>query len=46
VLDDGVRVFPGHGDNTTIRDAKRQYAVFASREHDPKLCGDVTWEGS
>jgi glyoxylase-like metal-dependent hydrolase (beta-lactamase superfamily II) len=46
VLDDGVRAFPGHGDNTTIRDAKRQYAVFASREHDPKLCGDVTWEGS
>jgi len=46
VLDDRVRVLPGHGDDTTIGDAKRQYAVFASREHDPNLCGDVTWESS
>jgi glyoxylase-like metal-dependent hydrolase (beta-lactamase superfamily II) len=46
VLDEGVRVFPGHGDNTTIADARRQYAVYASREHDPNLSGDVTWEGS
>jgi glyoxylase-like metal-dependent hydrolase (beta-lactamase superfamily II) len=45
-LDDAVAVYPGHGDNTTIRDAKRQYAVFASKEHDPNLCGDVNWEQS
>jgi glyoxylase-like metal-dependent hydrolase (beta-lactamase superfamily II) len=45
-LSDDVRVYPGHGDNTTIGDARRQYAVFASKEHDPGLCGDVTWEGS
>jgi glyoxylase-like metal-dependent hydrolase (beta-lactamase superfamily II) len=45
-LPDDVRVYPGHGDNTTIGDAKKQFAVFASKEHDPTLCGDVTWEGS
>jgi glyoxylase-like metal-dependent hydrolase (beta-lactamase superfamily II) len=45
-LPDAVRVYPGHGDNTTIGDAKKQYAIFASKEHAPDLCGDVTWEGS
>jgi glyoxylase-like metal-dependent hydrolase (beta-lactamase superfamily II) len=46
VLPDGTVVHPGHGDGTTIGAAKREYAVFASKEHDPGLCGDVTWEGS
>ena len=45
-LAEDIRVYPGHGDNTTIGDAKKQYAVFASKEHAPGLCGDVTWEGS
>lgn len=45
-LAEDVAVYPGHGDNTTIGDAKKQFAVFASKEHDPGLCGDVTWEGS
>jgi len=45
-LPDDTAVYPGHGDNTTISDAKREYAVFASRQHRPDLCGDVTWEGS
>ena len=45
-LDDAIAVYPGHGDNTTIREARRRYGVFASKEHDPNLCGDVTWEGS
>ncbi len=44
-LPGGVAVYPGHGDNTTIGDAKKQYAIFASKEHAPDLCGDVTWEG-
>ena len=39
-------VLPGHGDNTTIGDAKREHAIFASKEHAADLCGDVTWEGS
>jgi glyoxylase-like metal-dependent hydrolase (beta-lactamase superfamily II) len=41
-----TRVYPGHGDNTTIADAKREHAVFASKDHPADLCGDVTWEGS
>jgi hypothetical protein len=45
-LPDDVAVYPGHGDNTTIGDAKREYAVFASKEHAADLCGDVTWAGS
>lgn len=37
-------VLPGHGEGTTIAASKREYAVFASREHPPDLCGDVLWE--
>jgi glyoxylase-like metal-dependent hydrolase (beta-lactamase superfamily II) len=44
-LPDETLVLPGHGGDTTIADSKREYAVFASREHPPDLCGDVTWEG-
>jgi glyoxylase-like metal-dependent hydrolase (beta-lactamase superfamily II) len=39
-------VYPGHGDNTTIANAKREHAVFASKPHPADLHGDVTWEGS
>jgi glyoxylase-like metal-dependent hydrolase (beta-lactamase superfamily II) len=46
VLPDATRVYPGHGDNTTIADAKREYDVFASKQHPADLCGDVTWKGS
>lgn len=42
-LPDETLVFPGHGADTTIRDSKREYAVFASKEHPPDLCGDVLW---
>ncbi|MDI6857801.1 MAG: MBL fold metallo-hydrolase [Dehalococcoidia bacterium] len=45
-LPDDTLVCPGHGENTTIGRAKQEYAVFASRQHPPDLCGDVTWEGS
>jgi glyoxylase-like metal-dependent hydrolase (beta-lactamase superfamily II) len=43
-LPDDTRVHPGHGDGTTLGASKREYAVFASREHPADLCGDVTWE--
>lgn len=46
VLDDATTVYPGHGDNTTIADSKREYAGFASRPHDPDLHGDVLWAES
>jgi glyoxylase-like metal-dependent hydrolase (beta-lactamase superfamily II) len=44
-LADDVAVLPGHGDGTTIGAAKREYAVFASKQRPADLCGDVTWEG-
>ena len=42
-LPDGTAVYPGHGDNTTIADSKREYAVFAGKEHAADLHGDVLW---
>lgn len=45
-LDDGTRLLPGHGDATTVKRAKAEFAVFASRPHDPNLCGDVLWLSS
>ena len=36
-------VLPGHGPGTTIEASKAEYAVFASRPHDPALHGDVLW---
>jgi glyoxylase-like metal-dependent hydrolase (beta-lactamase superfamily II) len=44
-LPDDTLVLPGHGEDTTIGESKREYAVFASRQHPPDLAGDVTWEG-
>jgi len=43
VLPDDTAVFPGHGDSTVLRQEKDQFAVFASRSHDPHLCGSVVW---
>jgi len=45
-LPDDTEVLPGHGDDTTIGQSKKEYAVFESKEHPADLCGDVTWEGS
>ena len=45
-LPDATLVHPGHGGGTTIGRSKKEYAVFASREHPADLCGDVTWKGS
>lgn len=43
-LPDNTEVMPGHGDNTTIAQSKREYAVFASKSHPGDQRGDVTWE--
>jgi len=45
-LPDDTMIFPGHGDGTTVKKAKEQYAVFASHPHNPDLFGDVTWQSS
>ena len=42
-LPDETAVYPGHGDDTSIAEARRQYTVFASRSHPDDLCGDVSW---
>ena len=43
VLPDDVKIYPGHGDPTTVKKAKEEYAIFSGKSHDPDLCGDVLW---
>jgi len=45
-LPDDTEVYPGHGEATTIKEAKEQYEVFSAQPHDPNLCGDVVWTSS
>jgi hydroxyacylglutathione hydrolase len=42
-LPDDTQIFPGHGDSAVLKEEKDKYAVFASKSHDPKLCGDIVW---
>jgi glyoxylase-like metal-dependent hydrolase (beta-lactamase superfamily II) len=42
-LSDDTAVYPGHGIDTTIAEAKAQYEVFASKTHPADLQGDVEW---
>lgn len=46
VLDDDVWVHPGHGEPTTIGEARRGYQEFVSNIHPKDLCGDVLWSTS
>jgi len=46
VLPDETSVYPGHGDTTTLKKEKEEFAVFSSRTHSPDLCGDVLWLSS
>jgi hydroxyacylglutathione hydrolase len=45
-LPDDTEVYPGHGEATTIKEARQEYAAFSARPHDPNLCGDVVWDKS
>jgi glyoxylase-like metal-dependent hydrolase (beta-lactamase superfamily II) len=42
-LPDETQVFPGHGQPTSVRKAKEEHRVFASRPHPSDLYGDVLW---
>ena len=46
VLPVSTHVYPGHGANTTIGASKAEYAIFAAKQHDPALSGDVLWTSS
>jgi hydroxyacylglutathione hydrolase len=41
-----TQVYPGHGEPTELGKEKKEFAGFASRSHDPGLCGDVLWTSS
>ena len=45
-LPDDTKVYPGHGDGTTVGKAKKEFGLFSAKPHDPDLCGDVTWQAS
>jgi glyoxylase-like metal-dependent hydrolase (beta-lactamase superfamily II) len=44
-LPGAVAVHPGHGDDSTVAASLAEYEVFAAREYDAELYGDVTWLG-
>lgn len=42
-LPDDTPVYPGHGNSTTIKKERKEFADFSSRPHDANLCGDIVW---
>jgi len=42
-LPDETIIYPGHGDFCTVREAKKDFAVFSSRKQSPETCGNVLW---
>ena len=46
ILPDDTQIYPGHGNSTVLKNEKEEFAVFASRSHNPDLCGDVLWLSS
>ncbi|MBI2863783.1 MAG: MBL fold metallo-hydrolase [Chloroflexi bacterium] len=43
VLSDSTMIYPGHGDSTTVRQSKEEYAIFASKPRQERPFGDVLW---
>lgn len=42
-LPDATRIYPGHGEPTTLQKERAEITAFTSRPHRPDLCGDVLW---
>ena len=42
-LPDDTAVYPGHGADTTIAEARRRHAVYAARPHPQGQFGDIDW---
>jgi glyoxylase-like metal-dependent hydrolase (beta-lactamase superfamily II) len=45
-LPDETRVFPGHGEPTTLKAERAAFEAFRARHPNPQLCGDVLWASS
>ena len=43
VFGDDLAVYPGHGDDGSLKSSKEEYGVFASKGHPADLYGDVLW---
>lgn len=41
---DDTRLYPGHGDATTVGAERPAFQEFLARPRSSSLCGDVTWE--
>jgi glyoxylase-like metal-dependent hydrolase (beta-lactamase superfamily II) len=42
-LPDDVKIYPGHGEPTTVKKTKEEFTIFSAKSHDVNLCGDVLW---
>jgi glyoxylase-like metal-dependent hydrolase (beta-lactamase superfamily II) len=42
-LGNDITVYPGHGNNTTISDTRKELELFERNNHSTSLCGDVQW---
>jgi hydroxyacylglutathione hydrolase len=38
-----TRLYPGHGEHTTVGAERAAFERFVAADHPPELCGDVTW---
>ena len=45
-LPDHVRLYPGHGEGTTVGDSRSKYEAFCARPRSSVPYGDVEWETS
>ena len=42
-LGDDLKVYPGHGDDGDLKTSRKEYGVYASKEHPADQSGDVGW---